>query len=250
MNVNCVSTSLILNDHKKAVYFLLLIIIFSGCNKSDHVKGNGKEALETREVSSFNAIDIQGNYEVKLIEGNKEGLEVIADENIIPLIATEVVENTLKISNKVKIKNKENIKINIFYNDLHAIHCGGASSIKNDSPLHSEDLKLGMSGTGLIDLEIIAKMLELNLSGTGFIKLSGIVEKEVLNLSGAGKLNASNLKSKDCDIKLSGIGSAQVYVEDHLDAYLSGVGGIKYRGNPNTVVRDVAGIGTIYVDND
>lgn len=232
------------------ILFLFLIVILSGCSNNDHIKGNGKEALDKRETATFNAIEIQGNYEVKLIEGDEENLEVIADENIIPHINTEVVDNTLKISNKVKIKNKENVKINIYYNKLKSLHCGGASSIKSDFPVHSKDLVLSMSGTGLIDIEIISKMLELNLSGTGLIKLSGHVEKEVLNLSGAGKLNASNLKSKDCNIQLSGIGSAQLHVEDHLDAHLSGVGGITYRGNPTTVHKDIAGIGTIDIESN
>lgn len=229
---------------------LYFLVFFTACDTGEYIKGNGNSVTDQRVIPSFNAIDIQGNYEVKLIKNEKSSLKIIADDNIIPHILSVVENDTLKINNKNKIKSNNNIKIYINYWDLKAINCGGASSIKCDTPVITDDLALNLNGTGLIELELDAKTLELFLSGTGLINLSGYVDKEILILSGAGKVNASDLKSRECNIDLSGIGSAQIYVEDRLNAHLSGVGGIKYKGNPNNVNTEVVGIGTINKENN
>ena len=64
-------------------------------------------------------------------------------------------------------------------------------------------------------------------------------------MSGAGDLEAYDLVSKYCKITLSGIGSAEIFVEEELEASISGVGGISYRGNPNKVRDDISGLGRI-----
>jgi hypothetical protein len=225
-------------------------LIIASCNSNDYIIGNERTTSIERELPPFQKLDIQGNYEVMLHKSPNSSLIIETDENLIHLIRTEVENDTLKIYNKDKIKSKSNIKIYISYQKVNEINVGGASSIKSEMPLQTENLKLTMNGTGFMEFELEAETLELNLSGTGMINLSGKVEKEALHLSGAGNFNAYNLKSKECYIVLSGIGSAHIYVENNLNAQISGVGGIKYKGNPTSVNREIAGIGTINKVND
>jgi hypothetical protein len=177
-------------------------------------------------------------------------VKIEADENLLEYIDTEVKDQKLKISDKERLKSKNTIKIFITYNYLKGINSGGAANIVCGNSLKSDHLQVSLSGAGLMDLKIEATSLDLNLSGAGLINLSGNVENQNLRISGAGNLDAFKLKSKDCDINLSGIGGAQIFVEDNLNAHLSGVGGIKYKGNPFNVNREVAGLGRINRQRD
>jgi hypothetical protein len=232
-------------------FLACIIFLLFSCNSNPrYVKGNGQIMTELRDIGSFNELDIHGNYEVFLYRGAKEMVKVEADENLIDYIVTNVNDQKLQIFDQESIKSKNTIKISITYNALKGITSGGAANINCGNSLKSDHLKVNMNGAGLMNLKINANTLDLNLSGAGLINLSGKVKNQNLRISGAGNLDASQLKSKDCDINLSGIGGAQIYVEDNLNAHLSGVGGISYKGNPLNVNREVEGLGRINREKD
>ena len=53
-----------------------------------NVTGSGKLQTETRKVTGFQAIETQGSVTLVLREGTREGLELRADDNILPLIVS------------------------------------------------------------------------------------------------------------------------------------------------------------------
>ena len=55
------------------------------------VAGSGKVATETRAVVGFDAIALRGSITLELRQGEREGLELSADDNLLPLIETRVV---------------------------------------------------------------------------------------------------------------------------------------------------------------
>lgn len=233
------------------VFLVSLILLLISCNSDTrYIKGNGQPISEARNIEAFNELDIHGNYEVYLYRGANEMVKIEADENLIDHIITEVKEKKLKIFDKQSIKSKNSIKIYVTYNSLKGISSGGAANIVCGNSLKSDHLQVSMNGAGLMNLKIEATSLDLNLSGAGLINLAGKVKNQNIRISGAGNLDASQLKSKDCDINLSGIGGAQIFVEDNLNAHLSGVGGISYKGNPLNVNREIAGLGRINRDRN
>jgi hypothetical protein len=231
--------------------FLCLSLLFlGGCDEGKYIEGNGKIVSEVRKSPPFNNININGNYTVILSKGSKEAIEVQADENLMDFIQSKVENETLIIFDKNRIKSKKTLRIFISFNNINLIKTGGAPNIIIQAPLITDHLILMMNGAGTMDLKVIAKTLNLELSGTGIINLEGEVEKNTIDISGAGNLDAYKLISKDCDVNLSGIGGAQIHVLNQLNASLSGVGGINYKGNPAKVKRSVAGIGRIICEKN
>ncbi len=86
--------------------FLLLVIALSLNSCLDSIDGNGKVKTETRDVSSFDKIEVSDNFQVILNQGVKEKLEIAVDENLIKFIETKVENNILKISSARSIKYK------------------------------------------------------------------------------------------------------------------------------------------------
>ena len=97
----------------------------------------------------------------------------------------------------------------------------------------------------MVDLEMEVRKVELELSGASAVTFQGTAQQLEADLSGAGNLSAYELRVRDAVVKLSGVGGAQIYVTDNLQAKVSGVGAIRYRGEPQNIQREVSGVGSI-----
>lgn len=227
--------------------FILLLssLLFQACGDGVHEEGSGTLTSETRNVGAFFKLDIEGAYEIVLQEGSTPLVAVETDENLHQYIETAIDGKTLRIRDVEKVKPSEHTRLIITYQNLNEIRLGGAAKISNRGTLQTDELQVRVDGAGLLDLELEVQELEVKLAGAGAVNLRGKANEQRLSLSGAGNLNALELESKDCEVDLSGFGSAQVFVTDNLKAEVSGVGGIRFKGDPRNIQREVTGLGDI-----
>jgi len=228
---------------------ILLSFFLVALGSCDHIfvheRGNGIIISENREVDKFTQIQFSGVYQVILKAGDRPNIEVETDENLQEYIEVDQHGKRVIVTTTNRIRSRDGIKIYVTYTDLNNIEIGGVATIESDGPIVTDMLELEISGAGSVDLEIDAQELELRISGASAIQLRGQVVVQTIRMSGAGDLEAYDLVSKYCKIDISGIGSAEIYVEDELEANISGVGGISYRGNPKKVRDNVSGLGKI-----
>jgi hypothetical protein len=102
---------------------------------------------ESRSVQDFEELEINGSYEILLEQGDRESVFLEADENLIDLVKTERVGNTLKIFNERSIRSDEGIQIVITYRKLETISSTGAAIIENRGLLSGEFLEVDLKGT-------------------------------------------------------------------------------------------------------
>lgn len=223
----------------------VVLFLFQACGDRVHEEGSGTITTEVRNVGAFSELNIEGKYEIMLQEGTTPLIAVETDENLHPYIETVVEGKTLRIRNVENIEPSEHTRLVITYRNIDEIRLGGAAKISNQGTLQTNELLIRVDGAGLVNLSLEAKELELKLAGAGAITLKGSVNEQRLELSGAGSLDAAELQSKTCNIELSGFGSAQVFVTDNLEAEVSGVGDIRFRGDPRNIRREVTGLGRI-----
>ena len=209
------------------------------------VRGSGDMESEEREVSGFNEIQFTGTGNLIIEQGDKEVLVVEADDNIIGLIETEVRGGELHIGFRrgVNVVPTSRIKFHLIVEDLNRIDLSGLGDIDCDK-FETDSLKFNISGSGDIDFEIVAESIETNVSGLGDINLSGKVDSHKIQISGSGKYNAEELESKDCDVELTGLGSATVNVSGNLEIDINGVGNVYYTGDPH-ISQHISGLGRI-----
>ena len=207
--------------------------------------GNGNLITEKRSVGSFDNIKIAGAYSVFLSENSSEGITIEADDNLMEYISTIVNGSTLIIENDEKIKSSKGISIYIDYKHLDKIDISGACELKNEEVLKTDDFQLKMSGAGDVELRVDVESFELNLSGAGDIELKGVANTFDVQMSGAGNLDAYDLDSRHCIIDIGGVGSANVRAEEEINAKISGVGNVSYKGNPTLVDTKISGLGNI-----
>lgn len=215
------------------------------------VPGSGNILTETRDPGAFQAISIEyPTAEIVIQQGNKESVEIQADDNLLPQISTEVLSRQLTVKNlqtdwKKTVNPSKPVKITITGNAIHEITLSAPVGDVKVNNLQSDTLKLVLSGGAQIKLNgIEVSLLDSVLSGAGDIQASGTAGEIKILLSGLGNFNAADLKSDKANVELSGMGDAIVRVEQELTATITGAGSIKYFGNPR-VNQIVKGAGSV-----
>ena len=224
----------------------ILVVTAASCKWTiGVVRGSGDIESEEREVSGFNEIEFTGIGNLIIEQGDEETLVVEADDNIIGLIETEVRGDELHIGFRrgFNVVPTSKVKFYLTVKELDRIDLSGVGDIDCDE-FETDDLKFNISGSGDIDFEIIADSIETNVSGLGDIDLSGEVDFHRVQISGSGKYDAEELESKDCEVEISGLGSATVNTSDNLDIEINGAGNVYYKGDPH-VSQHISGLGRI-----
>lgn len=210
------------------------------------IKGDGNVIESTHIVGDFDQLNVQGVFEVRLVQDEGQPVMLATDKNLQELILIEVRNQTLYVSTtKEAIYNPTIMELQIPYSKLEKITIGGACKLGSEIIVVSNDLMLEVSGAADIDLIVDVQTLRTRVSGAANISLEGTAGEHIANLSGASSLRAEKLLTNSTQINLSGAGSAHVHADESLDASLSGVGSIRYYGDPGKKQISRSGIGTI-----
>ena len=212
--------------------------------------GSGNVKTETRQVSGFHALELAAFGNVIVTQGDTEGLTVEGEDNLLPVIRTEVDgQGTLHLG----LKTKESVratkplvfKLSVKTLDHLVISGSGNFSARTLAMKGGGDFDVLVSGSGNVSVEgLTAAGLKVSLQGSGSLTFKGSVDHQVVTLAGSGDIDAVELKTKSTDITLSGSGDCDVWATDKLKVEVTGSGDVTYSGAP-TVNKQVTGSGSV-----
>jgi hypothetical protein len=213
----------------KIYIFVLISAVMVGCNitgaSNKPVVGSGSIVSENRKVAPFVGVVTNGNYDIDVVYGEDQSLEIKSDDNVIPLIVANVKDEILYIKDHRAYSTGKRPHIKIAASNLDKLSIVGAdkvqvSKVKNDR-------------------------LDLDINGNGSVYMEGEARAFNIDLSGAVYINAKDLKSERASVKVTGTGKADVFVTEELLANINGTGIINYYGNTKVVNKSVSGTGTV-----
>src|SRR3954471_19334485 len=106
----------------KSKLLLVILLTFAallfGCKFGRGIAGSGNRKTEKRELKSFNAIESSGAYEVSITCQKPVSFEIEADDNILPLIKTEVRDGILYITSDQEYHTSKSPNLRITLPDL------------------------------------------------------------------------------------------------------------------------------------
>nr|WKN39104.1 DUF2807 domain-containing protein [Tunicatimonas sp. TK19036] len=208
------------------------------------VRGSGNVITEGRVISSFTQIEVDGSANVFLSQGNEQIVEIEADDNIIPVITTEVRGGELEIGSSRNYRTSNPVNIYITVPVISAIKIDGSGDVFGETSMGGDQLELEVSGSGNMDLELYYTQLWVESNGSGDFQLFGEVDDQEVRISGSGNYQARDLTSENCDIRISGSGDAAVSASEYLKAEIRGSGNILYYGDPQ-IESSVSGSGNV-----
>jgi hypothetical protein len=210
---------------KKILLLVALMSLAQGCHKiHDEVPGSGKIRKESRTIGNFASISSEGAFEIEVVCQKPASLEIEGDDNILPLVSTEVSNNVLYIKNTRGYSVLQPIVVKISVQDLHGITSSGAGEI---------------SVSGLKN-----EKFEIDVRGAPTIKASGETKALTIDAKGAGKIDTHRLRATNVEVDSKGVSNVEVYAVEKLDVTVSGPSHVIYRGNA-VVNRTIHGPGSV-----
>jgi hypothetical protein len=241
------------NNMRKYTTVIALFALVTALGSCRHgwgrrVRGNGNITSETRNVNNFKSVEVGGSINVYLSQGSPSSVKLEGDENILKYVEVYQEGDRLIIKNKdgYDLDPSGNMRVYVTAPVFDRVEASGASDIIGQGKISNpNDLEISISGAGDVKLELDAPRLKADISGSGSLHLKGETKDTEISLSGVGSAHCYDLLSENTKVDISGAGSAQVYASVGLDAQVSGVGSIHYKGNPANVKQDVSGAGSI-----
>jgi hypothetical protein len=205
---------------------ITLLFAFSACRHfGKGIQSSGVRKIEKRDLGAFTSIETTGAYEVVVTCQQAASFEIEGDDNILPIIRTNVRGNVLHISNDSDYHASKPIVVRISVPNLEAISTTGAGDVLIRD-VKNEKLTIGSTGAARIEAS----------GQTNFASISS---------TGAGKIDAEKLHAMSAKVTVTGAASVNVYATRELNATVSGVGQVTYAGDPPVVNKTVSGIGSI-----
>ncbi len=211
---------------KKILVLVTLMSIAVGCRHIIHdgVAGSGNRQKEKRSVASFTSISTEGAYEIDFVVAAAPSLEIEGDDNLLPLITTEVSNSVLHIKSKRSLSTRNPIKLKISAPNLEGLSANGAGRIEI---------------TGLKN-----EKFGLDVNGAPTIRVSGETKALTIDANGAGNIDTHKLRADRVTVESNGVSKVEVYAANELEVTVGGPSRVTYHGDPH-VKQTVNGPGSV-----
>ncbi len=208
---------------------VFLLIFMLSCTKST-ITGSGDLTSEFRTVSNFTKVSSEGVFEVTVVQGTSQLVELIADDNIVNKINTKVVDNELRLF----LDDDENyrdisLQVNITVQNINSVKNSGAGNFYISNVDNDTEFKIFNSGSGDIRIEGSAQSLSIKNEGSGDIEGFQFVVD-------------------NCNVKIIGSGDCKLHCANNLSVDIEGSGYVYYLGTPS-IEAAITGSGKIINSN-
>ena len=180
---------------------------------SKNISGSGEVITESRDVSNFERVDLQGIGNLEIVQGDEESLTITADDNLMQYITTEVVGGTLEIGMKpnLSLDPSRTIEYKLVLKTVSSVALSGFGNI-NSEGLTGDDLEVKLNGSGDIVLgSLESETLLVRISGFGDFDAQTITaDKPTLEITGSGDINVEQIDAVSLAVKISGFGDADL----------------------------------------
>jgi len=193
---------------------------------SANVQGSGTVISEGRDLDAFAGVSVQteSSVEVDISIGPGQSVTVEGDDNVVPLLTTEVVDGVLVIGS-----------LDTFASDVARISIVAPKCVSVVIVGTAEVHVVGISGGAF----------QVAVSGQGEVTAEGSADSVDASITGVGAIDAGRLVARSARASISGVGDVRVHATESLDASVNGVGSIEYEGAPDNVTQQVNGLGSI-----
>lgn len=189
------------------------------------VRGSGHTITDSRDVADFHGVEVGSIYQVEITAQKEYSVTIEADDNILPLIKTEIDGGILKISSERRISPKNTVRIKVSAPDIDSLDISGVANVTVNN----------LSNTDLT----------LDSSGASKVALNGTTSKLTIDASGAAKIDAQQLTAESATVHASGACRVMVNVSSSLRADASGASKIAYSGAVTDVIKKTSGAASI-----
>jgi len=219
------------------------------------VHGSGSVIEEARNVSRFSGVSLATTGLLSIEVGDTESLRIIADDNLVNFIETEVRgrELTIRSEGSVNLRPTRPIRYFLTVKELNEISIYSSGDIQAPD-LKAGDFSINVSSSGDLDIgDLEADTFHVSISSSGDVRVGilkadtldvdinssgdldiagGAVRYQSIKINSSGDYRAPDLASDEAEAHINSSGSATIRVRNRLKASLNSSGNLRYHGNP------------------
>jgi hypothetical protein len=165
---------------------------------------------------------MQIGADVNIIESDSSYMRISIQENLLNYLETKVIGSTLYIDfGGNSVLTSLPTVIDIYTPYVRKFTLAGAGRIKSDLPLE-----------------------EINISGAGSLYCKGNGTNVNISITGQCDMDLYDMPVENATIRIAGSGNVKLYAEKKINATISGVGYVYYKGSP-AIDKNISGIGNV-----
>ncbi len=215
---------------------------------SDTADNDGKAVNGAYDFSNFTEVEASGASKVMLTQDSVFKVSVVGDKGVERYIEISQSGNRLIVEERSDWVDRIDMgkcEVHISLPVLKAYHLSGANSTTMTNTFRqNEGMMLDMSGAGSLKLKVEVPEITIDASGASNVNLQGKAGTLNVDMSGAGSVEAGDLEVSMANVSSSGAGSMVLWVNQHLEVDASGIGSVRYKGNPS-VTKEVSGMASV-----
>ncbi len=208
------------------------------------VEPQGEVTTKNIKLDNFTKINVSIPANIKIVTGDSAKISITTYESYLSVITTKVRRSKLRLEGELCNAKRSDVIIEITLPELSGINIGGSASVYSETPVRTDKLTLGISGSGKISLNVFANTIDNLIAGSGDIIINGTCQNLEVNIDGSGDFKGLGLNSYKARVKINGSGNASVVALNKLVVKVAGSGEINYSGDPQLSV-DISGSGKI-----
>lgn len=240
---------------KKAAWIIISIILcISSCKKEnlcDCFKSTGSIITEDRAITNFSSIFVSDNINLYLTQDSVFSVKVEAGKNLMPLITTELKNDSLFIENKntcnwvrsykPKINAYISMPLLVFFQN------SGCGTITTKNTFTGDSLRFySINSSGDLTLSMDVKKCYLTIH-TGCLNVTASGKADYLDVYyiGSGMIHCENVNAKDVFVTNKSTGDIYVRASEKLYYNITWTGDVYYYGNPTDLSGTDTGDGNL-----
>jgi hypothetical protein len=193
------------------------------------VTGAGPLSRESRALARFDAVKLSTRARVVIRQGERNAVEVQAEDNITPLIDAYIDDATLVIEDNRRYTSSQ-AEVVVTVRHLKSIATTESVALLAEG-LKLSSLSVRMGGSSVVSLRAVSiNKLHAALGGSSAFKVSGAAAEFSSELGGSAAVEASGLEAGAVSISAGGSAQAVVWAKDSLSLSLGGSSGVSYYG--------------------
>jgi hypothetical protein len=231
---------------KKYVFlslFLMNSVFIFGQNNQDKM-------TEQHDLKDFTKVSIGLAADVYIRQADSFSCRIKGNKRHLEDVKAEVKNGELSIYRREKHNwfdgKIDRVIVIIEAPNFEKLEFSGVGKMIVENKLTGKNLQI--EGNGPIEMTLDSvdyQHIDISFNGVGTISIGGKTVSATMEMNGTGWIDAYHLWTETATCETSGIGNIHCNVRDELIARVSGIGGIRYRGEPKSLRKSVSGIGRV-----
>jgi eukaryotic-like serine/threonine-protein kinase len=178
------------------------------------VIGSGQAASKTWDIADFTAVKLESAFRADISQGKEFKVTTSSDDNVLNHIQVfkEGKMLTVRLERGLNYRLKEPLKAEITLPALEALEIKEASKAMLKGFRSEGDLKLKISGGGMVEGTIDVGMADFEVRDAGVLALKGSAKAARLKVRDASQLKLPEFLLKQCMIEQTDSSTAQITI--------------------------------------